>query len=404
VVTHLSIQRNLTKIAYVGDVPVEASYHGSALIYRLLENYPAHQLLIVEGELRDSMSDRRLKGVEYKKLWSGWSRPLNTRFSRWANAAYTFGATCRAGAVSRVLDHFQPDVILTVSHDFLWITAARYAQSRAVPLHLICHDDWPSMVQIPELVRPWLAKEFGAVYRQAVSRFCVSPYMEQLYTELYGVAGTVLYPSRASDCVNFSEPSPRLSARSDGFVVAFAGNIATKSYADALRLIAICLAEIGGKLRIYGPLDARGATQLDLNLPNIDVCGLLDSGSLIGVLRENADVLYVPMSFDRAEERLAATSFPSKLTDYTATGLPLLIHGPEYSSAVRWARDNPGVAEIVTTPLEKQDLLVALAKVLTPEVAHCLASSALSVGHRFFSHAVAERQFNNAVCSCETRC
>ena len=45
-------------------------------------------------------------------------------------------------------------------------------------------------------------------------------------------------------------------------------------------------------------------------------------------------------------------SFPSKLTDYTATGLPLLIHAPAYSSAVRWARAEHDVAEIVDEPGE----------------------------------------------------
>ena len=42
-------------------------------------------------------------------------------------------------------------------------------------------------------------------------------------------------------------------------------------------------------------------------------------------------------------------AFPSKLADCTATGLPLLIYGPAYCSAVTWARENPGVAEVVET-------------------------------------------------------
>ena len=29
-------------------------------------------------------------------------------------------------------------------------------------------------------------------------------------------------------------------------------------------------------------------------------------------------------------------------------GLPLIVDAPEYCSAVRWARDNPGASEIVT--------------------------------------------------------
>ena len=40
-------------------------------------------------------------------------------------------------------------------------------------------------------------------------------------------------------------------------------------------------------------------------------------------------------------------SFPSKLADYTATGVPLLVMGAVYSSAVRWAREFDGAAAVV---------------------------------------------------------
>ena len=63
--------------------------------------------------------------------------------------------------------------------------------------------------------------------------------------------------------------------------------------------------------------------------------------------REEVDVLFVPMSFDPTDRPNMETGFPSKLTDYTSVGVPLLIYGPAYCSAVRWAGNNPGVAEVV---------------------------------------------------------
>ena len=41
----------LPRLLYLGDVPVEASYHGSALIYRLLQHYPVDRLMIIESNL-----------------------------------------------------------------------------------------------------------------------------------------------------------------------------------------------------------------------------------------------------------------------------------------------------------------------------------------------------------------
>ena len=58
--------------------------------------------------------------------------------------------------------------------------------------------------------------------------------------------------------------------------------------------------------------------------------------------------MYVPMSYLEKLRPNMELAFPSKLADSTAIGLPLVIDGPEYCSAVRWARENPGVAEVVT--------------------------------------------------------
>ena len=75
-------------------------------------------------------------------------------------------------------------------------------------------------------------------------------------------------------------------------------------------------------------------------------------------------------------------SFPSKLTDYTAAGLPMLIYGPPYCSAVRWARENAGVAEMVDdeNPKGLTEALHRLAA--SPVHRNALGTHALNVGRR----------------------
>jgi hypothetical protein len=86
-------------------------------------------------------------------------------------------------------------------------------------------------------------------------------------------------------------------------------------------------------------------------------------------------------------------SFPSKLTDYTATGIPLLIRGPAYCSAIRWARENPGVAEVVDSE-NGAALAVALALFCRDgSLRYQLASNALQKGREYFSHTAAIRKF-----------
>jgi glycosyltransferase involved in cell wall biosynthesis len=46
----------------------------------------------------------------------------------------------------------------------------------------------------------------------------------------------------------------------------------------------------------------------------------------------------VVMSFASSHRRRMTTSFPSKMIEATRLGLPVVIWGPEYCSAVKWAR------------------------------------------------------------------
>ena len=86
-------------------------------------------------------------------------------------------------------------------------------------------------------------------------------------------------------------------------------------------------------------------------------------------------------------------AFPSKLADCTAIGLPLLIYGPEYCSAVRWARENVGVGEIVdrnSIPPLSQTIGRLAGK---PALRVALGKRALEVGRRYFAHEAVQKIF-----------
>jgi hypothetical protein len=114
-------------------------------------------------------------------------------------------------------------------------------------------------------------------------------------------------------------------------------------------------------------------------------------------LREDFDVLYLPMPFEvtwhRDNTRL---NFPSKLADYTAIGLPILICGPEYSSAIRWARENHPVAEVVTDQT-RESLKKAIDPLASAQHREMLGRRALEIGQKFFSHETGESIFFGAL-------
>jgi glycosyltransferase involved in cell wall biosynthesis len=389
--------QQLPKLAYIGDVPVESSYSGPALLFRLLQDYPGAQVFIVEG-INSSQSERRLPGVMYARLWVGWERLLRTRFHRlYCSWLSVIAILLKARRVNAILQGYCPEAVLTVGEGFSWITAAAFARASGLPLHLVIHDDWPDVSGISPSLRSWLGYEFARVYREAASRLCISPYMEEVYYRRYGVRGTVLYPSRASDCPQFDAPPERIARNDHSFTVAFGGTINSPDYVNALVNMAIALVPVGGRLIIFGPLTPETARQVGLECPNIVLRGLLKSSELMTRLREEADALFVPMSFHPAEATNMKMGFPSKLTDYTAVGLPLLIYGPDYCSAVRWARENPDVAEVIDA--ENAGPLAEAVRRLNgaPDHRMALGRRALEAGRRYFTYEAVQQVFQEAL-------
>jgi glycosyltransferase involved in cell wall biosynthesis len=384
-------------LLYVGDVPVESTYHGSALLHRLLASYPAGKLTIIETGTTASQPARRLANAKYLSWPIAEQRWLNTRFHPQAVVWYSHRGTRIASKIAASLNGAGFDSILTVAHGFGWLAAARIAQTRGAPLHLMVHDDWPRAANVPNAFRNWLDRRFADVYVQAQSRLCVSPSMQSNYQERYGATAEVLYPCRASGLPQFSDPPQRLSHNDHQFTIAFAGTINSPGYTQALIALHEALVRVNGRLLIFGPLTADDARQTGLDLPNVTVGGLLSWPELMTRLREEADALFVPMSFDSSDRSNMEMAFPSKLADCTAVGVPLVIYGPSYCSAVRWANENPGVAKVIEDPQGLGDAVHHLAN--DPALRQALGLRALEIGEKYFAYDAVREVFNRALIS-----
>jgi glycosyltransferase involved in cell wall biosynthesis len=147
--------------------------------------------------------------------------------------------------------------------------------------------------------------------------------------------------------------------------------------------MANALRKNGGRLLVYGeaPPEAESVLRQE---PNIEWRGRVDSSQVIQQCRAEAHAMYVPMPYLELDRPNAEISFPSKLADCTAVGLPLIVDGQEYCSAVRWARENRGVAEVMTD--ESVDALAGAVARLRDDPAHWiqLANEAIRRGQQYF--------------------
>jgi glycosyltransferase involved in cell wall biosynthesis len=375
---------SLPRLLYFGDVPVQDYIHGSTLLYRLLSAYPTEKLRIVEGA-GASVPERRIAGIDYRECKPVLSRLLfrllRTRFHCFISPLITAGAPLRRIRLTKPLRRFRPEAVITVVHGYSWATAAAYAGKKKLPLHLILHDECTNIPGRSAAERLWIERRLRYWYPRAASRLCVSPYMEETYRDRYGAVGDVLYPSRGKNSLSFAEPAPSLQGSCEPFTIAFGGSIYVE-YARSLQRIAVALQSSHGRLIVYGPSDPNAHRYLQE--PNIELRGTVSSEDLIRQCRNEAHAMFIPMSYREQDRPNMETSFPSKLVDSTAVGLPLIVDGPEYCSAVRWARQNPGVAEVVTSP-DVEFLTAAISRLQDRAYRYRLAAEAISRGMRYFA-------------------
>ena len=79
-------------------------------------------------------------------------------------------------------------------------------------------------------------------------------------------------------------------------------------------------------------------------------------------IQSEADILFLPLSWNTEAPDIIKTASPGKLTDYLISGRPILIHAPEYSFIAKYGKEY-NFAEVVDA--EDQELLLSAIKKLT---------------------------------------
>ena len=291
--------------------------------------------------------------------------------------------------VMSLLGEFKPEVIVCVMANTPWVlTAERTARLLGVPLVLIVHD----INEEFEKVFPWAKKALfeknRAVYRAAARRLCVSPEMAEFLEQRYGVPGEVMYPNRSEELQpralddslvlraslqrheargerqeDSKRPEARGARREESksnfdifkdappatshplqasafpLTLGYAGSVAY-GYGEALVELIPVLREVGARILISTP---RPPEKLKALLEANDVVEWMphraDINEMWRTMQERADVMILPYSNPaRGNELLYRTHFPSKLTEYLALGMPVIVSGPEEATGVKWAR------------------------------------------------------------------
>jgi hypothetical protein len=388
---------SLPRLLLLSAAVPETRLAGSLLLYRLLEQYPAESLLAVGPRTR---AGSELLRCEYRHLEPASSARFDlTRFAKVKRSLESIGLVGRIPMkrIDQAVGTFAPDVVVSVMERRDYVDAAhRFCAVRGLPLVLIVHDRMESFDLVyPGFRRAQVALNAGT-YRFASARLCVSPEMASSLEQIYGAPGTVLYPNRSETLT--ARPIEESSVLKAGPVLTlgYAGSLAY-GYGDRIRQLMPALASHGVRLRIYSrdaiPEPIEGTEHLG---------GFPTTDELWARVKQECDAVWLPYSYDAHYEPLYRTHFPSKLTEYMALGMPVLITGPKYATGVRWGQSHP-TAAVTIADESIDDLLRASAQLRDDAAARSQLARESSGGDRDFDPVLIRERFLRVLTDVVTR-
>lgn len=329
------------RVLILSDEGPQTGTAGGLLLHRLFRACPPDRLRVLARHV-PTIGDGLL-GVPYRKLLPPWHRFEGSRFHRLKRSLRAWGLVPASplAHLEGLLDGFAPEVVYCVmQHAQYYDTAHRFARLRGLPLVVAVHDVNDEF----EPVYPWAEDAVrcrdGAFYRFAARRLCISPEMERLCATRFGADGTVLYPNRSE------ELAPRPFALADALrqpgrlTIGFAGNL-NYGYGAALTQLLPALRSATVRLVLYGRAPGPELAALAAATDCCEFRGFVPSADAWAGIQRECDAVWLPYPNPAGlMEHLYRHHFPSKLPEYLALGMPVIVTGPDYATGVRWARAN----------------------------------------------------------------
>lgn len=335
---------------FSSEIP-QTGVAGGLLLYRLVKDYGRSQLAIVGYPPRP---ESRLLDCAYHAPPTPWRRLERSRFNKVHRTLRTMCLVplISVAEVDRLLGEFRADVVVSVMQFATWYDSAmRYAQAKQLPLVTIVHDPNEVFDQVYGWAQGLRNQADGRFYRFAKKRLCISPEMEALCFRKFGVHGDVLYPNR-DPALGPRALDENLSLKTPGWLtLGYAGTLGY-GYGDQLVRLLPALRATSSRLVLYGKLDAPARARLEAD-DCIEIRGFVDDpAEAWSAIKRDCDAVLLPY-LNPAQDlhrQLYSSHFPSKLPEYLALGMPVIVAGPPEATGVRWGCAHPDAVLTETNP------------------------------------------------------
>lgn len=260
-----------------------------------------------------------------------------------------------------------------------------------VPLLSNVWDPPESFLQqrrIDRFSRSRLIKRFGETLRLSEKVAVVSESMQQDYEQNYG-ANTIIM--RYGILPVRQNGKTKLSCIDKDLVIGFAGGLyAYSAWSCLMEALTLNDWKLNGRNVIVRVMGARFYFK-SKEKANIEYLGWRSTSETLKLLAD-CDVNYLPLPFEPSSYYLARYSFPTKFSTYAATGRPVFIHAPEYSSLHSFYKKYP--VGIYCNSLEPSEVIAGFEKLVSNEEYYDqMANKTIEVANSEFSLENFQKQF-----------
>ena len=395
------------KFALVSHVLPPGDSSHAAVIQRLLRDLdPGRYCLLSSGSTGNtgrSTDPGRLAGTRYDlppapRLTRGYRMGLRLWRER---LNFVVGVIARTRAIARILRREKCDAVVacTGGHEILDFPAA-FLASRLTGTRFYAYllDQYGQMMahvfgeQVFARVEPMILRRAAAV-------IAPNEFLRDELRRRHQVEALVIH--NPCDLAEYHGPASASSAgvisgQDDERRIVYTGSIGPVQY-DAFRTLLAAIAVLGRRnvrLHMY-------TAQPPARLESEGIRGPVvfhppQPLSAMPALQQQADVLFLPLSFHSDHSDIVRTAAPGKMGEYLAACRPILVHAPPDSFLTSYFRDHQ--CGIVVDRSDPAELAAALEALLSDAALRSrLSARAWERAEADFSLAPACRQFAQAI-------
>ena len=284
----------------------------------------------------------------------------------------------------------QKTIVGTVAHGDGFYAAQRFAKKHHLPLVVFFQDWWPDMAGVPQPFVKLLDKHFLALAKSCSLGICVCEGMKSALGGSDNLQVLPPIPAETSQLAEIISPQKNGSK----FKILYSGNL--DFYGG---MILEVLREIKNHPTIQ--LQVRGSNP---SWPEVAKKEMRDAGLWLEFAPRkelekwlaSADAFLIPMVFEEKYRRRMESSFPSKLIEFAQFGKPLIVWGPEYCSAMKWAKCTRGALKVMDYDC-KCVINVVDALLKSDEQYQALEEKIQQLSGSFFSPQLIQSQFKQLI-------